>query len=125
MSLQEVNLGNIDTLWRPFLGLQNYRDAIADPNFRKLFGNTAVFVIANVIGQVAIGGFIAVAFTRDFVGAHFLRGLMLAGWLLPALVVGTVWKWLFATQNGMVNYVLSSVGLISAPINWLSDPSMA
>jgi multiple sugar transport system permease protein len=125
MSLQEVNLGNINTLWRPFLGLQNYRDAIADPTFRKVFGNTFVFVVANVIGQVGLGGLIAVAFTRDFVGAHFLRGLMLAGWLLPALVVGTVWKWLFATQHGMVNYVLSSLGVISAPINWLSDPSMA
>ena len=28
--------------------------------------------------------------------------------MLPALVVGAVWKWLFASQYGVVNYVLSS-----------------
>src|SRR4249920_3926230 len=72
MSLQEVNLGNIDTLARPFLGLSNYADALNDPTFRKVFRNTAVFVVANVIGQVGIGGLVAVGFARNFPGAHFL-----------------------------------------------------
>jgi multiple sugar transport system permease protein len=125
MSLQEVNLGNIDTLARPFLGLSNYADALNDPTFRKVFRNTAVFVVANVIGQVGIGGLIAVGFARSFPGAHFLRGLMLVGWLLPALVVGTVWKWLFASQYGVINYFLSGLGLTSGPVHWLSDPSLA
>ena len=125
MSLQEVNLGNIDTLARPFVALQNYADALKDPTFRKVFGNTFVFVIANVIGQVGIGGLVAVGFTRNFPGANFLRGILLVSWLLPALVVGTVWKWLFATQYGVVNYVLSGIGLIGKPVHWLSDPAMA
>jgi multiple sugar transport system permease protein len=125
MSLQEVTLGNIDTLARPFLGLQNYATALADPTFRQVLVNTAVFAVANVIGQVGIGTAVAVCFARNFPGAHFLRGLLLAAWLLPALVVGTVWKWLFASQFGIVNYVLSGLGLIGAPVHWLSDPSMA
>ena len=125
MSLQEVNLGNIDTLARPFLGLENYVDAVKDPTFRKVFANTFVFALANVIGQVGIGGLVAVSFARGFTGAHFLRGLLLAGWLLPGLVVGTVWKWLFASQYGVVNFVLSSLGVIATPVHWLSDPSMA
>jgi multiple sugar transport system permease protein len=125
MSLQEVNLGNIDTLDRPFLGLTNYAAALADPTFRKVLGNTAVFALANVIGQVGIGALTAIAFARNFPAAHFLRGLLLAAWLLPALVVGTVWKWLFATQYGMVNAVLIALGLVRAPVHWLSDPAMA
>jgi multiple sugar transport system permease protein len=125
MSLQEVNLGNIDTLFRPFVGVANYADALRDPTFRKVFGNTFIFVVANVIGQVGLGGLVAVAFAHNFPGSHFLRGLMLVGWLLPALVVGTVWKWLFATQYGVVNYVLLHLGLITSPVHWLSDPSMA
>ena len=125
MSLQEVTLGNIDTLARPFLGFQNYVIALADPIFRQVLANTAVFAVANVIGQVGIGTLVAVCFARNFPGAHFLRGLLLAAWLLPALVVGTVWKWLFASQFGIVNYVLAGLGLISTPVHWLSDPSMA
>jgi multiple sugar transport system permease protein len=125
MSLQEVNLGNIDTLDRPFLGLANYAAALADPTFRKVLGNTAVFALANVIGQVGIGALTAIAFARNFPAAHFLRGLLLAAWLLPALVVGTVWKWLFATQYGMVNAVLIALGIVRTPVHWLSDPAMA
>ena len=123
MSLQEVNLGNIDTLARPFLGLDNYLAAINDPTFRKVFVNTVVFAIANVVGQVGIGGLVAICFARNFAGAHYFRGLLLAAWLLPGLVVGTVWKWLFASQFGVINYVLSRLGLISEPVHWLSDPS--
>ncbi len=123
MSLQEVNLGNIDTLARPFLGLENYITAIKDPTFRKVFVNTFVFAFANVVGQVGIGGLVAVCFARNFVGANYLRGLLLAAWLLPGLVVGTVWKWLFASQYGVANYVLSALGVIGEPVHWLSDPS--
>lgn len=125
MSLQEVNLGNIDTLLRPFAGFENYANALADPIFRKVFFNTIVFAIANVIGQVGIGLLAASAFASNFPGARFMRGVLLAAWLLPGLVVGTVWKWLFATQYGVINYLLSSLRLISEPVHWLSDPSMA
>ena len=81
-------------------------------------GSANVTVVANEIGQVGIGGLVAVGFARNFPGAHFLRGLLLVAWLLPALVVGTVWTWLFATQYGVVNYFLSSLGLISGPVHW-------
>src|ERR1700722_14907606 len=113
MSVQEVNLGNIADLWRPFVGLSNYTDAIADPTFRKAAGNTVVFVVANVVGQVGIGLVVAVCFARNFPGANYMRGLLLAAWMLPGLVVGTVWKWLFATQYGAINYLLASIGVIA------------
>ena len=55
MSLQEVNLGNIADFSRPFVGLENFTDALADPVFRQVLGNSAVFVVANVVGQAGIG----------------------------------------------------------------------
>jgi len=125
MSVQEVNLGDIADFSRPFVGLQNYFDAVADPTFRKAAGNTLVFVAVNVAGQVGIGLIVAVCFARNFTGANYFRGLLLAAWMLPGLVVGTVWKWLFATQYGAINFLLASVGIIRAPVHWLSDPSMA
>ena len=123
MSVQEVNLGNLAELWRPYVGFENYADAIADPTFRKVFRNSVVFVAVNVVGQVGLGTLAAVCFASRFPGAEFLRGLLLAAWILPALVVGTLWKWLFATQYGVVNYALAVLGL--APVHWLSDPAMS
>src|ERR1700752_4917343 len=98
MSVQEGNLGDLSHFARPFVGLANYGEAIADPTFRKVALNTGVFVVLNVIGQVGLGLLAAVCFSRSFPGANYLRGLLLATWILPGLVVGAVWKWMFATQ---------------------------
>jgi len=50
---------------------------------------------------------------------------LLSSWMLPALVVGALWKWLFATDYGVVNFALSSLRLVDAPVHWLSDPAIA
>jgi multiple sugar transport system permease protein len=125
MSVQEVRLGNIVDLIRPFVGLDNYRAAMADPAFRKVVVNSLIFVGVNVVAQVGIGLGVALFFAQRFPGAHFLRGLLLASWMLPALVVGALWKWIFATEYGVANFVLISLGLVGTPVYWLSDPSVA
>ncbi|WID99951.1 sugar ABC transporter permease (plasmid) [Bosea vestrisii] len=125
MSVQEVNLGNITEFIRPFVGLDNYRTVIADESFQKVLVNTLLFVGCNVLAQVAIGLAVALFFAQDFPGAGFMRGLLLCSWMLPALVVGALWKWIFATEYGVANYVLSALHLIGSPIHWLSDPAVA
>ena len=111
MSFQEVTLGNLGQLLRPFVGLDNFREVIADATFRKVFVNSLVFVGVNVVGQVSLGLLAALFFAETFAGAHFLRGLLLATWMLPGLVVGALWKWMFASQYGVVNFVLATLHL--------------
>jgi len=125
MSVQQVNLADLGHWSRPFVGLSNYVEAIADPTFRQVALNTVVFVVVNVVGQVALGVYAAVCFSHRFPGAGYLRGLLLATWILPGLVVGAVWKWMFATQYGVFNFVLLSLHVVSQPVAWLSDPSIA
>jgi multiple sugar transport system permease protein len=123
MSVQDVTLGNIASLARPYVGLDNYAEALADPAFRWVFLNSIVFVSANVVAQVTIGLLVALFFAQRFPGAPFMRGALLAGWMLPALVVGALWKWVFAGEFGVLNYFLSSIPLIGGSVHWLSDPS--
>jgi multiple sugar transport system permease protein len=125
MSFQEVTLRNLGQLLRPFVGLENYSEVIADPTFRKVVVNSLVFVGVNVVGQVSLGLLAALFFAETFAGAHFLRGLMLATWMLPGLVVGALWKWMLASQYGVVNFVLAKLHLTGGPIHWLSDPAVA
>ena len=125
MSFQEVTLRNLGQLLRPFVGLDNFREVIADPTFRKVFVNSLVFVGVNVVGQVSLGLLAALFFAETFAGAHFLRGLLLATWMLPGLVVGALWKWMFASQYGVVNFVLATLHLTGGPVHWLSDPAVA
>lgn len=123
MSFQEVTVGNVGNFRRPWAGFANYERLLADPLFPLVVQNTVVFVGLSVILQCAVGLALAMFFERRFPGSATMRGVILAGWVLPPLVVGAVWKWLLASDNGVLNYALQSIGLINGPIYWLSDPS--
>jgi multiple sugar transport system permease protein len=95
------------------------------PAAARVAKNTAIFVLLSVFFQLIIGFALAAFFRQDFPGATTLRGLFLAGWVIPALVVGAIWRWLLAGDFGVVNYLLASLGLIKGHIFWISDPHMA
>lgn len=125
MSLQSVDLFNLASLDRPFVGLKNYEAVLSDPLALPIFWNTVKFVVLSIVFQLSIGFGLALYFRQDFPGAQYLRGLFLAGWIMPALVVGAVWKWILAGDFGVLNYLMTSLGLIDDPIYWLSNPNYA
>jgi multiple sugar transport system permease protein len=125
MSVEDVNIGNIVDLVRPFVGLDNYAQVLADPAFRKVALNSFIFVSANMVAQLGLGLMVAMFFAQRFPGAHFMRGVLLSPWILPALVVGALWKWIFATDYGVANHVLAVLSLIGRNVNWLSDTSVS
>ncbi|WP_159591135.1 carbohydrate ABC transporter permease [Chelativorans xinjiangense] len=125
ISLQTVDLFSLASFERPFVGLQNYRDVLGDPVAGTVLWNTIQFVVLSVVFQLAIGFGLALFFQQDFPGATYLRGLFLAGWIMPALVVGAVWSWILAGDFGVLNYVLRSLGITDRNIFWLSDPNVS
>ncbi len=125
MSFQKIDMFTLGSLIRPFAGLHNYHHVLGMSVAGRVAGNTAIFVVLSVSFQLVIGFALALFFRLDFPGASTLRGLFLAGWVMPALVVGAIWRWLLAGDFGVVNYLLTSLGLIKAHIFWISDPHVA
>jgi multiple sugar transport system permease protein len=125
MSMQEVDLFSLASFDRPFVGLENYRSVLAQPQAPGIVWNTGVFLVMCVFFQLTIGFALALFFQLDFPGAGWLRGLFLAGWIMPALVVGGVWSFILAGDFGVVNYLLMKFGITDAKIFWLSDPSVS
>ncbi|REC95877.1 carbohydrate ABC transporter permease [Kushneria indalinina] len=123
MSFQQVDLFSLAQLVRPFVGWDNYRDVLTRPESWPIFLNTVKFVGISLLAQVSVGFALALFFQQSFPGATFLRGLFLAGWIMPALVVGAVWSWVLAGDYGVLNYGLQSLGLVRDKIFWLSDPA--
>jgi len=123
MSFQEVGMFTLASFNRPFVGLDNYADVISRPEFADIIRNTVIFVVTSIVFQLSFGFALALFFQLDFPGATWLRGLFLAGWVMPALVVGAIWRWIFAGDFGVLNHVLISAGLIDAKIFWMSDPA--
>ncbi|KAB0677398.1 carbohydrate ABC transporter permease [Aureimonas leprariae] len=125
MSLQEVDLFSLASFDRPFVGLDNYRDVLSRPEAAVIFRNTVVFVVLSIVFQLALGFSLALFFRLDFPGASYLRGLFLAGWIMPSLVVGAVWSFILSGDFGVLNYALQGLGLSDARVFWLSDPSVS
>lgn len=125
MSFQSVDLFTLASFDRPFVGWENYADILSRPLARTVLLNTVLFVAFSVLFQLVTGFALALFFAQDFPGASTMRGLFLAGWIMPVLVVGGIWKWIFAGDYGVLNAFLLSVGAIDARVFWLSDPSVA
>jgi multiple sugar transport system permease protein len=125
MSVQKIDMFTLGTLARPFVGLRNYERVLRMPQAWLVAKNTGIFVLLSVLFQLVIGLLLAIFFQQSFPGASTLRGLFLAGWVMPALVVGAIWRWLLAGDFGVVNYVLTSLGIIKNHIFWISDPHVA
>lgn len=125
MSFQEVDLFNLASFNRPYVGLDNYRDVLSRPEAGRVFWNTVTFVGVSVIAQLVLGFGLAMFFQLDFPLNTWLRGLFLAGWIMPGLVVGAVWSWILAGDFGVLNNLLMQLGLTEQRIFWLSDPDVA
>jgi len=58
---------------------------------------------------------------------HFSQTFFRAAYYLPtvisAVIIGVIWRWIYNTQWGLLNYLLGLVGI--APVRWLSDPDIA
>jgi multiple sugar transport system permease protein len=107
-----------------FLGLQNYRDLIGDAAMRQALANTAIFTIATVAIQLALGGLIALALWRDDRFNRICLTLILVPVTITPLAVGLIFKGLLLADYGLVGYYLAQWGL-SSPRGLFSDSSTA
>ncbi|WP_334105184.1 sugar ABC transporter permease [Muricomes intestini] len=125
ISLQKYDISTFQSGVKDFVGLANYKSIFADDLFIKSVSNTFVYTIICIIFQLGIGFLLALFFNKKFPGANLTSGLTLIAWVMPMLVIGIIWKWLWASDSGAINYFLQNLHLISKPIQWLSEPKLA
>lgn len=122
VSFTDMNLAGLGDWSRiSFIGTANYEQLFADAAFWQALGNTALFAILGVPTVVILSLIIALALNRS--SGRFFRALR-SFYFVPAITaivaIALVWGYLFNTQFGLFNYLLSLVGL--PPVPWLSDP---
>ena len=107
-----------------FVGLANYRTLFNDPVFWESLRNTAIFVVFGVPSILASSLAVAIALNRS--QSRFFRALRVF-YFFPAITaivaISLIWGYLYNTQFGLFNYLLSFVGV--SPVQWLSDPVIA
>jgi multiple sugar transport system permease protein len=105
------------------VGLDNYVSLLTADDIWQRFVFTGKFVLATVLIQFTIGLAVAYAFQRDFKGRDFVFTLALLPMMLCPIVVGFLWRYMFNSEWGLVNWLISLAGI--AKVDWLGKSENA
>jgi N,N'-diacetylchitobiose transport system permease protein len=123
LSFQEFGLAQ--QFGRPpeWVGLENYRALLTDGYLWRVTGRTVAFCLVNAAVTMVLGVGLALVMRTMSRSVRLLAqtGLLLA-WAMPVVASLTVWQWLFDTQYGVVNYVLTELGGDFQGHGWLLRP---
>jgi multiple sugar transport system permease protein len=108
-----------------FIGLDSYRQIVSDGQFWNAWIHTIQFTTASTLLETLFGLMIALVLSERFRGRGIVRAAMLVPWAIPTVVTSKMFGWLFDGQNGLVNYLLRSVGFLQHNVNWLGSPDFA
>jgi multiple sugar transport system permease protein len=108
-----------------FAGLDNYIKLVNDPRFWGALKNTTIFTIVSVILELTIGMAIALFINRPFSLRGLIRAAVLLPWAIPTVVSAKIWAWIFNTDLGILNYLLTSIGIVGTDPNWLGQQGLA
>jgi multiple sugar transport system permease protein len=106
-----------------FIGLKNYFEAVSNEKFIHSAIVTIVFVILVVLFEFIIGFLIAILLNQVERFRNIYYFILLIPLLINPIVVGLIWRMFLHPQLGILNYLISLVGI--DPINWLGDPQNA
>ncbi len=115
ISLQEKKLSTSGTR---FIGLENYRRILTDPEVWNSIRLSLIFTVTSVGLSFAIGLVLALLLNRPLRGRGIIRSLFIIPWAIPAFVAALIWSWMFNDQFGIVSALLKQVGVAHPPI-WL------
>lgn len=108
-----------------WVGAKHYLAMMSDRVFWIALKNTAVWVTAAIVIELALGLMTAVALNRNLPGTRLFAVLILLPYFLPNVVAGHMWALLLDPRLGVINDILVRVGLLDSYKAWFADPSTA
>lgn len=104
-------------------GFENYSKLFTDINVAFALRNTLIYTVISVPIGLFLSTLLAVLLNASIKGRSIYRTLFFLPSVTMPAAIAMVWKWLFNSDYGLINYALSMIG-IKGP-HWLSDPNIA
>jgi multiple sugar transport system permease protein len=125
LSFTNLRLGS--PLPLQFLGLEQYRRVLLDPNFQQALFNNGLFALVMVPLQTVLALGMAVLINRPLPGMTIFRTIFFMPVVFPMALVAVIWTIIYApSANGMMNAILESITLgLWEPRDFLNDPQLA
>lgn len=121
-------MDNVITNQSPrFVGLANYLTVLTDPDFWNAVINTLIFTVGSVIAHMVIGMLFALMLNSKAIARvprAIIRAIYILPWIFTASVVAVLWR-LLLDPSGVINYILTTVGVLHESVPWLATPSTA
>lgn len=124
ISFQEFGRAQIFGAAPTWVWFDNYVAVLTDAEFWLVMGRSVGFALVNVVATMLLGILIAILMSKLGKGFRTLvsAGLLLA-WAMPPLTATVVWGWMFDTESGVVNYLITQVtGVDYIGHSWLIEP---
>ena len=106
-----------------FAGLDNYAELAGNRRFLEAVGHTLVFTVLAVAAPLVLGTAAALVFHQKFFGRGFWRGAFVLPMMATPVAIALVWTMMFHPQQGVLNYLLSLIGI--GPSEWVYSPRLA
>ncbi|HXP01645.1 MAG TPA: sugar ABC transporter permease [Luteibacter sp.] len=107
-----------------FVALQNYWALLQRPLFWSALGHTVYFVVVGVpLSLIASLGAAMLLNSPLARFKPFFRTALFAPVVTTVVAVAVIWRYLFNTKYGLINYVLDATGMPT--VDWLGDPHWA
>ena len=95
---------------------------LSDRNFWVVLGRSVAFCAVNVALTVTLGMLVALLLQLGKAMRLLVTVGLLLAWAMPALTAIVIWGWMFDSQYGVINYLLTSIGIESTGHSWLLHP---
>lgn len=109
------------------VGVENYVSILGNAAFWNAARNTLVFTAVSVVVHLVLGLIFAMLLNTELLGTMtkaLFRVVLILPWLFTVAIVAVLWRMLLA-PNGVVNFILETVGLTGGQVEWLASPSTA
>lgn len=106
-----------------FIGLENYEKLLKDKTFRSTMLQTLEFTLLLIPSNLVLTLALAALLKDKFRGSGFFRTAVFTPVVTSVVVWGVLWRYIFQTDNGLVNAVLKMFG-ITGP-QWLMSTDLA
>lgn len=116
---------NLIALTYHFVGLDNYRTVLSDPNFFTAFFNSIKWTVLSLAGQVFVGFVLALALHRVRRFKKLYRTLLIVPWAFPTIVIAFSWQWILNGVYGYLPNMIVKLGLMDTAPPFLTDTAWA
>ena len=105
------------------IGFKNYLSLFKNPRFFEALWHTVVFTAGTLLPTIVFGLILALLLVKNFRGSGILKFILFSPWITPTVAISIVWSWIYKTDGGIANTILTSLGM--SPLKWIASSDTA